>query len=398
MQNIGSLLGEISIEQFLEEYWQKKPLLIRNALADFELPLSPDELAGLACEEQVESRIVLEKDGDYPWQCINGPFEEDQFSTLPDSHWTLLVQGCNYHVPEVAQLLERFNFIPSWRVDDVMISYAVAGGSVGPHTDNYDVFLLQGMGTRRWQISTKPYKKEDFIPDLDLKILNNFEQEQTWELNPGDLLYLPPGVAHYGVALDDCITLSIGFRAPNYAQLSEGFTQHLLENSHSQLENLFYKDPGLKTQSHSGEIKAEVFTDINNLLFQQIFPNFSHQYWFGQFITEIANEEMIIPLNKAFKSSALLKQLKAGKYLLRNEYCKFAFSVNQAIGETNQHVIFFCNGEATRYPPSLHSIIALVCEHRMIFDDMLPVTSKQMDISDFLCHLTNQGCLSIEDE
>lgn len=149
--SIETLLGGLSAETFLREYWQRKPLLIRQAFPGFETPLSPDELAGLALEDEIESRIVLEH-GAHPWELRRGPFTEEDFRTLPERDWTLLVQSVDQFVPEVGELLKAFRFLPSWRLDDIMISYAAPGGSVGPHYDNYDVFLLQGHGRRRWKL------------------------------------------------------------------------------------------------------------------------------------------------------------------------------------------------------------------------------------------------------
>ena len=184
-------LGQHTPAGFLQHYWQQKPLLIRQALANDALPtLSPDELAGLACETDIESRLILEKDGPHPWQLENGPFDAERFASLPESHWTLLVQDVDKFVPQVAELLQWFRFVPDWRIDDVMISYAIDQGSVGPHVDNYDVFLLQIHGRRRWRISTQPIADDNFIPDIPLNILQQFDAEQEWLLEPGDMLYL----------------------------------------------------------------------------------------------------------------------------------------------------------------------------------------------------------------
>jgi len=195
------LLGGLTPERFLAEYWQKRPLLVRQAIPGFKSPLSADELAGLACEPEVESRLILEKGGSRPWQLEHGPFEEERFATLPESHWTLLVQRVNHWVPAVADLLDHFAFLPSWRLDDIMISYAADQGSVGPHTDQYDVFLLQGAGRRRWQIDASVTDESPLLDHPDLRILAQFHATDEWVLEPGDLLYLPPGLAHYGVAL-----------------------------------------------------------------------------------------------------------------------------------------------------------------------------------------------------
>ena len=210
-----SHLGDISIETFIAEYWHKKPLLIRQAFPDFEAPVTPDELAGLACESKVESRLLIENPDSGDWQLKHGPFEESLFSELPKEHWTLLVQGVDHWVPEAADFIEQFRFIPSWRLDDLMISYAAKGGGVGPHYDNYDVFLLQVGGQRRWEVGGLHDQDREFLPGKPVRILSHWEPEQSWVLNPGDMLYLPPRVGHNGVAVsDDCVTYSVGYRAP----------------------------------------------------------------------------------------------------------------------------------------------------------------------------------------
>ncbi|HPQ96555.1 MAG TPA: cupin domain-containing protein, partial [Thiolinea sp.] len=221
-------LGELAVEDFLRDYWQQQPLLVRQAFPGFELPLSADELAGLACDTDT-ARLVLERGGRHPWELRSGPIAEDAFAGLPETHWTLLVNDCEKMVPELQAIVQPFRFIPDWRIDDLMISYAAPGGSVGPHVDAYDVFLLQAQGRRRWQISSQPCTPDNFIPDLDLRVMQAFSPEQEWVLEPGDLLYLPPGVPHYGVAMGECMTCSIGFRAPSQAELLERLLGHLVE-------------------------------------------------------------------------------------------------------------------------------------------------------------------------
>lgn len=221
-------LGDLSIEQFLAEYWQQKPLLIRQAFPNFISPIGPDELAGIACDVET-ARLVIEKGGKTPWEVRHSPLRKREFNKLPETHWTLLVNDMNDIEPELQSIMEPFRFIPDWRIDDLMISYAVDGGSVGPHIDAYDVFLLQGLGKRRWQISTQIPTEDNFIPNLDLRIMREFKAEQEWIVESGDLLYLPPNVPHYGVALGECMTYSVGFRAPSQADLLEELLGHLIE-------------------------------------------------------------------------------------------------------------------------------------------------------------------------
>lgn len=253
------LLGGMTAEQFLEEYWQKKPLLIRKAIPGFTGLLTPEELAGLACEEDVQSRLISQSRGQ--WRVEEGPFPESRFLKLPKKHWTLLVQDVNHHLAEADQLLRAFNFIPYSRLDDLMVSYAPDGGGVGPHFDSYDVFLLQGQGKRLWRIS----EQQDLalVEDAPLRILRHFEIQQEWLLEPGDMLYLPPHIAHWGIAAGDCMTYSIGFRAPSAQELVSEFLNYLHEKSSAQG---MYADPDLKWQQHPAEIGDAMVKQVGRML------------------------------------------------------------------------------------------------------------------------------------
>jgi len=254
-----TLLGGLSPAHFLRDYWHKRPLLIRNAVPGFAGLLSPDEMRQLAAREEVESRLI-QGSGTH-WQLDHGPLNKRDFKRLPQTDWTLLVQSLNHVMPEADALLARFNFIPHARLDDLMVSYAVPGGSVGPHFDSYDVFLLQGQGHRRWQVSTQT--DLTILDDVPLKILRHFDAEDEWLLGPGDMLYLPPHVAHYGVAEDVCMTYSIGFRAPTTEELAHGFLMHLQDTV--SLEGR-YADPDLRLQRHPGEISRAMLAQIEAMI------------------------------------------------------------------------------------------------------------------------------------
>jgi 50S ribosomal protein L16 3-hydroxylase len=259
----------INIREFVQQYWQKKPCLLRNALPNFESVISPEELAGLACEEDVHCRLVLEGSDNKPWVVRYGPFEEQDFLDLPESNYSLLVSECEKWVPEFNDLLDQFRFIPDWRIDDLMISYAPEGGSVGPHVDQYDVFLLQALGTRRWQYCETPSQDDPVIDGLELAILQDFKPQQDVVLNPGDILYLPPGYAHHGVALERCMTYSIGFRAPNAASVLESFA---LESERLEMTSERYRDADLELERHHAEItdqEIERFRDMANRMLEQ---------------------------------------------------------------------------------------------------------------------------------
>jgi 50S ribosomal protein L16 3-hydroxylase len=261
MKNNLTLLGGLSVEEFLHEYWQKKPLLIRQAIPGFKGLLDANQLSDLACHPDAQSRLVQFKRG--KWLLQHGPFENEDLNRLGKSRWTILVQGINHYLPQAAELLKRFNFIPHSRLDDLMVSYAPREGGVGPHFDSYDVFLLQGQGHRRWQISAQ--KDRTLIPDAPLRILQNFTPEHDWVLEPGDMLYLPPHWAHNGIAQDDCMTYSIGFRTPSYHELGEQFLVYLQDNLH--LDGM-YADPDLKPQSHPSEISPDMLIQVEKVIRQ----------------------------------------------------------------------------------------------------------------------------------
>ncbi len=241
----------VAAADFLQRYWQKRPKLMRQALRNFVCPISANDLAGLACTEGSLARIV--QGSGKRFSVASGPFSDASFASLGTSNWTLLVQEVDQWDRNVRELLKHFDFLPRWRIEDVMVSYAVRGGSVGAHVDQYDVFLLQGRGQRRWQIDDRTQAKtaarQQFLPKAKLKLLANFEPNHDWVLSPGDMLYLPPGVPHHGVALDDdCMTFSIGLRAPSATEMLENF-------AHTQAQKLAdsvrYSDPTLSGQTHS---------------------------------------------------------------------------------------------------------------------------------------------------
>jgi 50S ribosomal protein L16 3-hydroxylase len=241
------LPGGLKTKEFLSQFWQRKPLLIRNAIPGLKGVVQAPELLALAGRSDVESRLVWRRRG--AWRMRHGPFSRTELARLPKRNWTILVQGLNFESPAADALLKRFRFIPYARLDDVMVSYAVPGGGVGPHFDSYDVFLLQGPGRRRWSVSGQRDRELD--PQAPLKILRNFRAEDEWLLEPGDMLYLPPGWAHEGVALEPGFTYSIGFRAPSQQEIAREFLAFLQDRV--QLDGL-YADPGMKPQRHAAEV------------------------------------------------------------------------------------------------------------------------------------------------
>jgi len=383
------MLGDLTVEEFLATYWQKKPLLVRNALPDRLIPLSPDELAGLACDESVESRIILEKDGNTPWELRCGPFDDAVFEQLPDTHWTLLVQECNKHVPELALLLDKFNFIPNWRVDDVMVSYAAPQGSVGPHQDQYDVFLIQGVGHRHWQINPKAGNAENLVANTDLRILKNFKTEQQWTLAPGDMLYLPPGVAHYGVAQDDCMTFSVGFRAPSHEELVTSFMESQFATIRDEFTQPRYTDPPLDSQIYSGLISDAATQQVKAIINTYLGNEERIKHWFARYASEPKGDiDPLIQAETTLNRETLCRAIETIGELQRSEYARFVY-----IDQPNDKKTLFINGHEFPLTTNLAFVAPLICGQRSFSYDVLHPYFADPAFVDLLLTLFNAGYL-----
>lgn len=230
MTTPDTLLGGLTPREFIATVWQQAPLLVRQALPGIEGIINGNDLAGIACEPDSDARLVQSDPAGQSWQCEHGPFKARRFKSLPASHWTLLVQSVDQWIPDIQALLEPFRFLPRWRVDDIMASYATEGGGVGPHFDYYDVFLIQASGQRRWQVGQACDDTSPLRPHPDLKLLETFQTGADYILAPGDMLYLPAGIAHWGTAAShDCITLSVGFRAPSHSEILQAAAEGIAD-------------------------------------------------------------------------------------------------------------------------------------------------------------------------
>lgn len=340
-----TLLGGITAKQFLREYWQKKPLLVKNAIPGFTGLLDPDTLAGMACEQEVQSRLVRCVRG--KWLVEQGPFEESRFASLPVRNWTLLVQSVNHHLAEASQLLQRFNFIPHARLDDLMVSYAPDGGGVGPHFDSYDVFLLQGLGKRKWRISQQ--QDLTLIEGAPLRILKNFVQEKEYVLEAGDMLYLPPHVAHWGIAEGDCMTYSIGFRAPVAQELGEQFLGYLQE--HLRLEGR-YADLDLALQKHPGEISEDMVSRVSGMLKKIRWNKQMVADFLGTYLSEPKQDVVFNAASRARQQAFTAKALMYGLQLDLG---------SQALFFQDR---FFINGEQHQCSPAIQTHLRKLADHR----------------------------------
>ncbi|WP_087735432.1 cupin domain-containing protein [Paraburkholderia piptadeniae] len=279
------LLGNLTPSQFMRRYWQKKPLLIRQAIPDIVAPLARDELFELADQDDVESRLITHFRN--RWQLEHGPFAADELPSVKQRAWTLLVQGVDLHNDRARALLDRFRFVPDARLDDLMISYATDGGGVGPHFDSYDVFLLQVHGTRRWRIGAQ--RDLSLQPGLPLKVLQHFEPEEEWVLEPGDMLYLPPHIAHDGVAQGECMTCSIGFRAPSTSELAAQFLYYLAERGEAHASpngSALYRDPQQPAVERPAELPPALVDRVGAILAKVDWSDKDVSSFLGTYLSE----------------------------------------------------------------------------------------------------------------
>jgi len=386
----ATLLGNRSPREFLDTYWQKRPLVIRNAIPDFHSPLSPEELAGLACDAGVESRLILEQDGADPWELRHGPFQDSDFLDLPATHWTVLVQEVDRLVPKVAQLLDRFRFLPDWRIDDVMISYAPTHGSVGPHIDNYDVFLLQGLGHRRWRIGSEPVENEELVPQLDVRILADFDPDEEFVLGPGDMLYLPPRIAHHGVAEDDdCMTYSIGFRAPRHQSLIGDFLQRTVEGLDPEAR---YRDPELAPVDHPGEIHEQARAKVRQLLQDLVAADESIDRWLGQYLTRPSRDRAAVSRTDSVSQPSLVDAIRRGTNLRRGPVSELAF-----IEHEDGTATLFANGDAIDLGEDLAYAARIVTGRQVIPSDTIQPHLDHDAFLNLLSMLVNENLLELDE-
>lgn len=376
-----SLLGGLTPRAFLHRHWQKRPLLVRGAIRELRDPVSPAALLDLATEPDVESRLVLEKGGRRPWQVIPGPQDPKRLRRLGRTHWTLLVQEVNRYVPALAALLDRFDFVPRWRVDDVMVSFAPRQGSVGPHVDTYDVFLLQGRGRRRWQIARRfdPALREN----LDLGVLRRFAAEQEWVLERGDMLYLPPGVAHYGVALEDCFTYSIGFRAPSHAEMVLGFAEEVARALPSSRR---YADPDLSPTRHPGAISRAALRRLCFILTRDLAVS-GHRLAtiVGRLLTRPAGEEAARP-RRSVSPAEVRRRLLRSSGLVREEPRRLAY-----VARGRRGALLFVDGTAHELPSHLAFAAPLLADRRFVPRASLDSRLRSPGFAPLLAELVTKG-------
>ena len=316
------LLGNLSQERFLDEFWQQKPLFVKNALPQMPSLIGPDELAGFAMNEEIHSRLIVGKELEVEY----GPISEERFLTLPENNWSLLVDAMDLWSPKIKKLLNYFDFLPSWRLDDIMVSYAVDGGNVGAHFDHYDVFLIQGLGEKSWKLGGICDEDTVLSKHDDLKIIHDFKHEREFIMSTGDMLYLPPRYAHYGITLNESITYSVGFRMPSCSEILSDLAVEL--NTKSNFPR-YISDPRLKPIENKDHISSEYLTQIRARLSEVLDDDELLLEWFARYMTEpkypesmdITNEERIatIELSNSKKTipaaGKTTKKFKNGRLL-----------------------------------------------------------------------------------
>ncbi|MDG2005027.1 MAG: cupin domain-containing protein [Novosphingobium sp.] len=382
-------LREFDIDGFLRDYWQQKPLLIRNPWSQWRNPLDPDELAGLACEDHAEARLIAQTGdpSEYGWQVEHGPLPESRFGQVDKQPWTLLVQAVDHHVPSVASLITPFRFIPNWRIDDVMVSYASDGGGVGPHFDHYDVFLIQGLGKRRWQVGAPCDSSTELLPHDDLRLLANFEPDDEWILEPGDILYVPPRLAHNGVAVgDDCMTYSIGFRSPSQSELIAHFCDDVL--AELQDENR-YGDPQLAAQENPGEISESAIAQLHAMIAEKMLDREGFARWFGQYSSTRKYPDIDWQPEQPITVETLRQCLASDASLHRNPASRFAFVRRGA-----NCVLLFVDGQCFECKDETIALAELLCAREFIIVDA-DLRNSEPALK-LLAALFNQGSLAFE--
>lgn len=387
MNGVLDRLGDLSVDRFMREYWQKKPVLIRNLFGDWVSPVSPEDLMTLATREDADSRLILT--GSDPVELYHGPFEDGELKDLPATEWTVLVQEVDRLLPAVADLLGKFRFLPNWRLDDVMISYAAPGGGVGAHTDQYDVFLVQGSGRRRWEIETRPRSNPVWRDDTEVAMLAQFEPDAVWVLEPGDVLYLPPMIPHNGVALEACLTISVGCRAPGTGELLAGVLGYAAEDWADEDR---YSDPDASATIDPGLFAPEARAVLRDRIRRAVSDDQLLDRWLGRYVTEPARGHSGTPPRRWVSLNGLKRRLEAGASLRPAVVSQTAYT-EQADGS----VTLFVSGQAYPMPSGSGWAARLLTGARPLDAACLEPILAETQLTELLVTLVNAGAMVLRE-
>lgn len=377
----SSMLGDISPEEFLSDYWQKKPLLIRGGFSADPALITPEELAGYSLDDDIESRLIQHNSQQQRWQLSHGPLEETVFEELGEENWTLLVQSLDYFHPPLQELTKACNFLPRWRLDDIMVSFATAHGGVGPHLDKYDVFLVQGQGQRRWRVGFKDQKVSTLNPHPQIAQVAPFEATMDVIVNPGDVLYIPPNTPHWGVSVDNSITYSIGFRAPNIGSILDS----VLSSASLEFDSLWQDSGKLKKYHAFGALHSEMpdwaLDELQHLLNRRELLIAA-----GKTVTELKYPEVLEAVN--LPKSQELSEIALTEGVELNLLARIAYF------EHEQALLTFINGVYFQFPKGLEQAIqTLNQKHRLTPEDLSEL--PRLPLGEFLTHGIALGALTL---
>lgn len=374
------------INEFYKTYWGKKPFIVKGAIKPdiFDSLIDGDGLAGLSLDEDVKSRLVITEPNNR-WKCYHGPFQEDKFSTLGDSNWSLLVQNVDQFHPPTAQLLKSFNFSPRWLMDDIMVSYSTVGGSVGAHMDSYHVFLVQGKGKRKWKVSDHSLEGKEIIDNSDLQIFKDGFEGLEAEVSIGDVIYIPPYFGHQGITKEESLTFSIGFLGPKLSEILSEYS-YFLENNPEL--NKRYTGQGLNSDSAKFSITPNAINMVQESLVEVIKDDQFSAWIAGYFSTSTHDEFHNMNVEEDIISSAnLLKSLKKGQYLRRPEHVKIA-----ATKSTDGSINLSSYGENIIVPKESEILLYWLNENHKILEKDL----EKQELLELATELYNKGILCLE--
>ncbi len=371
-------INELSEQAFLNQYWQKKPLLIKGGFSDFKDPLDANELAGLAMEDSIESRIITNHN--QQWQSHQGPFED--FEILTDEHATLLVQAVDHWHPEAAQLLEPFRFIPNWRIDDLMISYSTPGGGVGPHLDQYDVFIIQGEGKRHWRVGLPDASLKQFAQNKSLLQVEAFTAVIDCVLEPGDILYIPPGCPHEGYAIENALNYSVGFRAPNQQDLLSSFADHIIDTESGQKR---YTDHTLTLRDSKGELTQSEVDKVKTLMQALIENDSLFKNWLGNTLSQPKHDMDLAPEETPFSSAEIMQQLESDMTFERLGGTRAIYQYMES------ELLLSVNGENYPLPLSDLKAVKQLTDFIEFDTNTLNSTTPSLDFIETFTTLVNEG-------
>ncbi|TLX46456.1 50S ribosomal protein L16 arginine hydroxylase [Pseudoalteromonas phenolica] len=377
-------INALTHAEFLKEYWQKKPLLIKGGFADFEDPIEPEELAGLAMEEDIESRLITNHDD--KWESYHGPFED--FSLLTETNSTLLVQAVDHWHPVAAELLEPFRFIPNWRIDDLMISYSTPGGGVGPHLDQYDVFIIQGEGKRHWRVGMPDSNLKEFAQNKSLLQVEQFNAIIDQVLEPGDILYIPPGCPHEGYAVENALNYSVGFRAPDTKDFLSNFADYLIDN---ELGKTRYSDKTLTLRESSGELNTGEVEKIQSLMLDAIQDKEVIKRWLGNYLSQPKHDMDLLPLDEPISSDELANYLSS-------QVINRAGGVRTFYQLFEDSILLSINSETFSLPINMLDAAKLLTDLTYFEASKIIPSVTCLEFAEMLTKLINEGYYFIQQE